>query len=190
MIDDITSFDEDESSPVLEQKIEAVPEDVESLKKALAEEVEKAENNFAQWQRAQADFINYKRRSEHEKGEAIKYANGLLILSLLSIVDDLQRAIASVPEEISDHNWVEGINLINRKLTAFLESQGVTEISALGEKFDPNFHDAVMYEIGDEGMVISELQKGYMLHDRVIRPTMVVVGKGTENEDICDNENG
>ena len=189
-MDDSVSLDDDKSSPAVDEKIEAAPEDVESLKKALAEEIEKAENNFAQWQRAQADFVNYKRRIEQEKVEAIKYASGLLILSLLPVVDDLHRAIVSVPEGIAELNWVEGVSLINRKFIAVLESHGVTEISALGEEFDPNFHEAVMYEIGEEGMVIRELQKGYKLHDRVIRPTMVVVGKGMEKEDMCDKENG
>ena len=77
-----------------------------------------------------------------------------------------------------EDNWVEGIRLIERKLRASLESQGIREIKALGEKFDPTLHEAATHSQGQEGVVIQELQKGYMLHDRVIRPAMVVVGNG------------
>ena len=157
-------------------------EDIESLKEALAEEKEKAEGYLASWQRAQADFINYKRRNEQERGEFNKFANANIMLSLLPILDDLERALTSVPVKSSKHAWIEGVRLIERKLRAFLEAQGLTEIKALGEPFDPNFQEAVRQDKGEEGMVIEEVQKGYKLHDRVIRPTMVVVGNGEEVE--------
>mgnify|MGYP000188546037 CR=1 FL=1 len=76
--------------------------------------------------------------------------------------------------------WVDGIRLIERKLRTSLEVQGLSPIKALGEPFDPKFHEAAMHSKGKEGIVIEELQKGYKLHDRVIRPAMVVVGNGEE----------
>jgi molecular chaperone GrpE len=160
-------------------------EDIESLKRKLAEEKERAEGYLANWQRTQADFINYKRRNEQEREEFGKLANTALISSLLPILDDLERALASIPPRLARLPWVEGIRLIERKFRASLEAQGLTSIKALGEPFDPNFHEAVRQAKGDEGMVIEELQKGYKLHDRVIRPTMVVVGYGedTQKED-------
>ena len=79
--------------------------------------------------------------------------------------------------------WVDGIRLIERKLRASLEAQGLSQIKALGEPFDPRLHEATMHGKGKEGIVIEELQKGYMLHDRVIRPTMVVVGNGEEEKE-------
>ncbi len=157
-------------------------EDNEALKQALAEEKAKAEANMAGWQRAQADFINYKRRSEQDKEEISKFANAALILNLLSILDDLERAMDSIPPKLVGFTWVEGISLIERKLRASLEVQGLSQIKALGEQFDPKLHEAAMYTKGEEGIVIEELQKGYKLYDRVIRPTMVVVGNGEEEE--------
>ncbi len=157
-------------------------EDIEVLKQALAEEKEKAEGYLANWQRAQADFINYKRRSEQEKEEISKFANAVLIHSLLPILDDLERAFTSIPHHIARLTWVDGIRLIERKLQTSLEAQGLSPIKALGEPFDPKFHEAAMHSKGKEGMVIDELQKGYKLQDRVIRPAMVVVGNGEEEE--------
>ena len=153
-------------------------EDVESLKQALAEATEKAEGYLASWQRTQADFINYKRRNEQEREEFSKFANATLILSLLPVLDDLERAMASIPAKPSRLNWLDGIRLIERKFRARLEAQGLTRIEALGKPFDPSLHEAVRQDRGEEGIVIEELQKGYKLHDRVIRPTMVVVGNG------------
>jgi len=158
------------------------PEDVESLKQVLAEEKEKAEGYLANWQRTQADFINYKRRSEQERDEFSKFANANLMLSLLPILDDLERAMASIPARLAKLPWADGIKLIERKFRASLETQGLTTIEALGKPFDPNLHEAVRQDKGKEGIVIEELQKGYQFHDRVIRPTMVVVGNGEEAE--------
>ncbi len=158
-------------------------EDIEALKQALAEEKKKAEANLANWQRAQADFINYKRRSEQEKEEIGKFANTMLMLNLLPILDDLERAFTSTPPQMAKLTWVDGIRLIERKLRASLEAQGLSQIKALGEPFDPRLHEATMHGKGKEGIVIEELQKGYMLHDRVIRPTMVVVGNGEEEKE-------
>jgi molecular chaperone GrpE len=157
-------------------------EDMETLKKMLAEAKAKAEANLAGWQRAQADFINYKKRSEQEKQELGKFANSVLILNLLPILDDLERAFTSIPASMKKLSWVDGIKLIERKLWAILEAQGLSPILALGKPFDPRFHEAVRQDKGKEGVVIEEVQKGYMLGDRVIRPAMVVVGNGEEEE--------
>jgi molecular chaperone GrpE len=157
-------------------------EDIETLKKMLAEAKAKAESNLAGWQRAQADFINYKKRSEQEKQELVKFANAVLILNLLPILDDLERAFTSVPASMKRLSWVDGIKLIERKLWAILEAQGLSPIEALGKPFDPRFHEAIRQDKGKDGIIIEEVQKGYMLGDRVIRPTMVVVGNGEEEE--------
>jgi len=155
-------------------------EDIEALKQALAEEKAKAETNLAGWQRAQADFINYKRRIEQEKEEIGKFANSILVLDLLPSLDDLERALTSIPDDLANLSWVDGIRLIERKLRGILEAQGLSPIQALGEPFDPNLHEAAMQGKGKEGIVVEELQKGYKFHDRVIRPARVVVGNGEE----------
>jgi molecular chaperone GrpE len=156
-------------------------EDVESLKQALAEEKKKSEEYLANWQRAQADFINYKRRTEQERQDFNRFANANLILSLLPALDDLERALRSMPPAKSaKYSWAEGIRLVERKFKTILEGQGVTPIKALGEPFDPNFHEALRQDKGQEGIVIEEFQKGYILGDRVLRPAKVVVGNGEE----------
>jgi len=157
--------------------------DIDLLKKALAEEREKSAANYAGWQRAQADLINYRRRAEQEKEDVSRYGNTCLMLGVLPVIDDLERALDSVPENIAGNEWVEGIQLIERKLKANLEAQGLTPVKALGEPFDPNYHEAVMQGKGKEGMVIEEIEKGYTLKDRLIRPSKVVVGGGEEKEE-------
>jgi len=157
---------------------EVAEEDIGALKQSLAEEKERAEGYLANWQRAQADFINYKRRSEQEQGEIVKFANASLMSSLLPILDDLERAFTSIPSQLARLTWADGIRLIERKLQATLEAQGLSPIKALGEPFDPKFHEAAVHGKGKEGIVVEELQKGYKLHDKVIRPAMVVVGNG------------
>ncbi len=157
-------------------------EDVETLKAQLAEEQKRTEQYLANWQRAAADFQNYKRRTDQERGEAARMTNALLILNLLPILDDLERAFDSASSKLAGLTWVDGIRLIHRKLQATLEANGLSEIKALGEDFDPNLHEAVMEMEGEAGKVVEELQKGYRLFDRVIRPTMVKVGNGKAAE--------
>ena len=168
---------------VLNSAVEAESsEDIDTLKQALAEERKKAEEYLASWQRAQADFINYKRRTEQERGEFNKYANDTLLQSLLPVLNDLERALNSIPLKLTKLPWVNGVRLIANQLKTTLETQGLTPIKALGEPFDPNFHEAVRQDRGKEGIVVEELRKGYMLHDKLLSPTVVVVGNGEEEE--------
>ena len=153
-------------------------EDIEALEKALSEEKAKAESHLQNWQRVQADFINFKRRSEQEKEEMKEFANSVLICNLLPVLDDLERALSSIPPRLAKLPWVEGIRLIERKFTDILKAQGVTPIKAKGKPFDPNLHEAAMSTIGGEGMVVKELKRGYKLRDRIIRPATVAVGSG------------
>lgn len=174
--------EEDLTNEVTAQTAEV--EDIEALQQALAEEKARADANLAGWQRAQADFINYKRRAEQEKEEIGRLANSMLVLNLLPILDDLERAMAAIPSRLAKVSWADGIRLIERKLRASLEAQGLSEIKAVGEPFDPFLHEAVRQDKGKDGMVIEEVQKGYKFQDRVIRPTRVVVGNGEEKEEL------
>ena len=165
--------------PAQAEPIEAEPEPVEAqLDKARAD----AQRYLANWQRAEADFSNYKRRMEQERDEARRMANAALIISILPVLDDLERALASLNIQLNGLTWFDGIRLIYRKLQLVLESAGVSQIEAEGQPFDPRFHEAVMYGEGEEGKVVAEVQRGYLLHDRVLRPAMVVVGKGKEGK--------
>ena len=157
-------------------------DDIELLKQALADEREKSAANLEGWQRAQADFTNYKRRIEQESSDIRQFANSTLILNLLPVLDDFERALNTVPDDLAEQDWTSGVRLIERKINALLEAQGVSPIKALGEPFDPHFHEAVMQDKGKEGLVVQEIQKGYKLHDKVLRPSKVVVGSGEEDE--------
>ncbi len=176
-------MNEEAKSTGSEEKEEAAQvEDLEALKKALAEAKAQAEANLVGWQRAQADFANYKRRSEEEKEENRKSANAALITDLLPILDDFDRALSAIPPELAEQRWVDGVSLIQRKCRANLEAQGLVEIKAVGEPFDPRFHEAIKQDKGKEGIVIQEIEKGYALRDRVLRPSKVIVGNGEEAE--------
>jgi len=160
----------------------AEPETLEDVKTLLQKEKEEAQRLLANWQRAEADFANYKRRVEQERGEATRLANAALIINILPVLDDLERALASLNIQLVGLTWFDGIRLIYRKLQLVLESAGVSLIEAEGQPFDPRFHEAVMYGEGEEGKVVAEVQRGYKINDRVLRPAMVIVGKGKERK--------
>jgi molecular chaperone GrpE len=153
-------------------------ENVEALRAQLAEEREKAKSFYQSWQRAAADFQNYKRRVEDERSETARLASAALIINLLPLLDDLDRALKNVDTHLASLTWVDGIRLIYRKFEALIEMAGVREIEADGQTFDPSQHEAVSQAPGEDNKVISVVQKGYKLGDRVIRPAMVVVGHG------------
>ncbi|MGI8877635.1 MAG: nucleotide exchange factor GrpE, partial [Candidatus Limnocylindria bacterium] len=127
-----------------------------------------------------ADFANYRKRTDAERSEFAKYAKADLIRKLLDVLDGYDRALETMPEEVKGQPWVEGMWLVERKLRAMLEAEGLQTLEATGTPFDPYQHEAVAHLESDapEGSVISEYQKGYRLHDRVIRPAIVTVSKG------------
>ncbi|MBM2832838.1 MAG: GrpE protein [Dehalococcoidia bacterium] len=134
--------------------------------------------SYSNWQRTAADFANFKRRTEQERSDAARFASSMLILTLLPIVDDFERALGNVPRELAGLTWIDGMQLIYRKLLAILENQGVAALEAVGQPFDPNLHEAVMRSPGEEGKVLSELQRGYTLQGRVIRQRRIYCSRG------------
>lgn len=175
--------DDEVVEPEIEQAedIEQV-EDIEALEQALAEEKEKAERYLGSWQRSQADLQNYTRRAEQEKAETVEFANRVLILDLLPILDDFERALTSLPVKLDGQNWTEGIKLIYNRLRTVLATQGLAEIKAVGECFDPYFHEAAGQLDGEDGIIVEELRKGYQFKGKLLRPSMVMVGKGKKNQ--------
>ncbi|MEO8286815.1 MAG: nucleotide exchange factor GrpE [Chloroflexota bacterium] len=135
-------------------------------------------------QRERASFINFRRRADQEKAEMAQYATANLVKKLLPVVDDFDRALAAIPDqERKSNKWVEGIELIARKLHNVLEQEGVEPIEALGQPFDPNVHEAVAFDDnsdgGDHADTVAEVySKGYKMKDRVLRPAMVKVSRG------------
>jgi molecular chaperone GrpE len=161
----------------------ALMAEIDQLKGELETARREAAENRAGWQRAAADFANYKRRSEQEREATLGLANEILLAKLLSVVDDFDRALAAMPKELEHLGWIEGLWLVERKLRALLESEGVTPIEALGKPFDPREHEAAIYEETDtapEGQVTAEIQRGYRIRDRVLRPALVKVAKNND----------
>ena len=157
------------------------PDDPDALRARLREEQAKAQQHLESWQRAAADYQNLKRRMDEERSEVGRLASASLVINLLPLVDDIERALRNVDPKLAGLTWIDGIRLIYHKFLAVLESAGVTEIPAAGLAFDPNVHEAISEAPGEEGKVLSVVQKGYTLGDRVVRPAMVVVGKGTRD---------
>ena len=150
----------------------------DSGEESLEERAAQAEQYLENWKRAEADLVNFKKKTEQERRELSVFANAMLVTSLLPILDDMERAFDSLDADTAGLDWVEGLKLVYRKLLSTLEGQGLTVITTVGERFDPTMHEAVMQAEGEEGVVVGELQKGYRFHERVIRPAMVQVGAG------------
>lgn len=152
----------------------------EDLLRRLEEYKASSEKNHDLYLRAMAEIENLKRRFRKEKEDLGKFANESIIRELLPVVDNLQNAISFAEGANASASMLEGIRLTFRMLDEVLKKSGVKEIKAVEEPFDPNFHQAMMHEETEEqraGTVIKELQKGYLLNERLIRPSMVVVGK-------------
>ncbi|MGA7670379.1 MAG: nucleotide exchange factor GrpE [Nitrolancea sp.] len=152
----------------------------EIVQQSLADELEqeriRSSEYLDQAQRARAELINYRRRTEQEVQTARRFAAENLISRILPVIDDFHRANDSVPQEERDNPWIQGMRLIERKMWSILEAEGVKPIEAVGKPFDPSVHEAVSVDSDGGDTVVEEFQKGYTLHDRIIRPAMVKVG--------------
>jgi len=174
--------EQEQSAPhqAAETAVPATEISPDELRTQLEEERQKAQSYFGQWQRAVADFQNFKRRTEEQRAENRREANAAAVINMLPALDDLGRALDTLDVKLAGLSWTEGIRQIQRKLEGSIQAMGGTEIRAEGEDFDPKFHEAVSPIAGEEGKVIRVLQKGYMLGDRVVRPALVMVGNGEE----------
>ncbi len=140
-----------------------------------------AAENLDGWQRARAEFANYKRRVEAERNELTASAGAEALKRVLPAVDDFERAMQTLPEDLNNHPWVNGVLMVQRKLNAALEQSGIMPIATNpGDVFDPNVHEAVTHEDSDQftsEQIIGEVQRGYKLGDRVLRPALVRVAR-------------
>jgi len=159
-----------------------------SLEEQLAQAQAQAAEYLDNWRRAVAEFSNARKRMQREMDEMRVSAAERVLLKLLPIVDDMERAFAAVPPDQASSNWVNGFRLIQRKLQALLESEEVQPIPSQGAFFDPALHHAVSHEEVEgysDGQIIGEVARGYRLGDKVLRPALVRVAKGigdTQNE--------
>ena len=155
---------------------------IEDLRHQLKTQEEKAQSYLANWQRTQADLENMKRRVQQERIESMTLANSALLRRILGAVDDLERAFSRPTAEMCEPGWAEGATMSFQALKSALASEGLEPIDAVGSEFDPRYHEAIMRRPGEEGVVLEELQKGYMLNGRVLRPSRVVVGTSEETD--------
>jgi molecular chaperone GrpE len=162
-----------------EQQAEAA-DPVVQLVQELKEAIKARDEAEDKYLRAAAEFANARRRAELRADHEVRSAREMILGGFLSVVDDLDRALQAAPASGDAYPWLEGFSLIQRKLAGTLERQGVTPIAAEGQPFDPALHQAVIMEEADgapSGTVLQELQKGYLLDGRVLRPAMVKVAQ-------------
>jgi molecular chaperone GrpE len=155
-------------------------EEIRDLNSKLEVKTAEAEENYDRLLRVSAEFENYKKRTAREMADFKKFANQSLLRELLPIIDNLELAIKAAAEAPDGKNacLLDGVELTRKEILKVFENFHVEPIDALGKPFDPNFHEAVMREESDEhpeNTVVNELQKGYLVHDRLLRPSMVVV---------------
>lgn len=179
----------EEVNPHVEEPAEEVPENAASpsengrqpeitLEEQLVAAQAEAAKNLDGWQRSVAELSNARKRFDKQTQQAFTNATIDVVGKLLPIQDDFERALANVPEEIAENPWFDGFNGIMRKLSNILENINAERIPSVGEPFDPNIHDAISSAPSDEhesGVVMDELQAGYRIGERVIRPALVVV---------------
>jgi len=170
------------------------PEELlEELKEELEGARKEAQEHYDKFLRLYAEFENYKKRVAREKAELVRYGNEELLRELLPVVDNLERALEHARQKGDPEAILEGIELVLAQFHQVLGRFGVSPIEAVGEQFDPERHEAVMEMESEEappGEVISEVQKGYMLNDRLLRPAKVVVAKakGEESEEVASSD--
>ncbi len=165
----------------------AEPVDVEALQQEIEDLKEQSKHHLDQWKRAAANLENYRKRVEKERGELLQLGQATLIAQLLPVLDDLERAFLTLPPSLRSFTWTEGMALIERKLDVILERHGLKEIEALGKPFAPMLHQSILQEettAYPDGHVTAILQKGYMLHDKVLRPAIVKIARNKGSEEV------
>ena len=180
MISEDRQDDEDAASIEGDELLRQALSEIEPLPNPM-DDLERERDRFkAMAQRTQADLVNYRRRMDEERRELQRNANADLITKFLAVVDDFERAIDMLPEDVAAAGWQEGLMLVKRNLDNLLESEGVSKIEAAGKPFDPWEHEAVHYmetQDVDDGTIMQVSREGYRLHDKVLRASQVIVAK-------------
>ena len=163
-----------------EDKVEIV-DPIKALEEKLDSVEQEAKDNYDRWLRVSAEFENYQKRAAREMNDFRKFSNERFVKAMLPVVDNLDRAIeSSSNDKHADRSMLEGVNMTLKEILKVFEQFNVKPFESLGKSFDPSLHQAVMQEETEahpENSVVKELQKGYMMHDRLLRPAMVVVSK-------------
>ena len=153
--------------------------EIKKLKNKLKETEKQAEEYLNGWKRTKADYLNREREIAEEKVRWIKFANSELILKLLLILDSFEQSLNQLPKDLKDNQWAKGIIRIKQQFENFLCQQGVEKIKTVGEKFNPELHEAVEKKVKEEGrlenVIIKEIQTGYKMRNQVIKPAKVII---------------
>jgi molecular chaperone GrpE len=179
-----TSLSEEAASEG-EAQVEETVDELTALRQELEQARAKEAEYLDGWQRSRAELANARKRFQREQEQAYANAKADLLVRLLPIVDDFERAFEALPDNPSSPTWIEGIRLIQQKLQGLLQQEGVAPIEAVGQEFDPFLHQALTHEPSGEvaeGHVIAEVQRGYQVGDRVLRPSVVRVSAGLPPE--------
>jgi len=165
-----------------EINLEATDNIEEEMSLALEQALLKCKELEDSHARAIADYRNLERRTEEGRLELRRLTTASVIINILPIYDDLTRAFEAIDLSIQNHDWVSGISLIHEKFRGVITATGATEIEALNQPFNPKFHEAIGYAEGNENEVVQVMQSGWIIDDNVIRPSMVMVGNGNNQE--------
>ena len=174
-----------------EEELSKPETEIDLLKERLAKSEEQTKELEDRLLRLAAEFDNYRKRTAREFAHLVKNANERLIFELLNTLDNFQRALDSAKTSSDYENFHKGVELIHTHMKDILIKEGLKEIEAIGKPFDPNFHEAVTQAVSDnydEGMVMEEISKGYLLNDRLLRASKVVVSKGKSEEEPGDRK--
>jgi molecular chaperone GrpE len=166
---------------------------IEELESQLEAAKVLAAEHLTSLQRTAADFANFRRRTSEDRERDLGLASELLLRKLLAVADDFDRALDAMPAELKGVGWIDGVVLVDRKLRALLESEGVSVIEAVGRPFDPREHEAIASVPGTgrpDGEIVAEVQRGYRVRDKVLRPALVAVaGGGDPDGDATSHTN-
>jgi molecular chaperone GrpE len=181
-VEDHKGFDKRIRGKGIEKKVKRVEEMTkQELLEKLKDTEKKSQENYDLYMRTYAEMENIKKRGIREREDLARYANESLIKEILPVIDSLQKAISHSQNDKNPSGLLEGVELTLDGLMKTLEKAGLKEVEAEGKPFDPNLHEAISKQIDDKvapGHVITELQKGYVLNGRLIRPSMVVISEG------------
>ena len=187
--------DESESASDSEDASELMREELRSevaaAQEALAGKEEELQQVRESLARARADFANFRRRTQQEQEEQAKFGTALLVAEFLPILDNFERALDTIPRELRFFSWLQGVDLVHQMARNVLEKRGLQPIDTQDKQFDPNYHEVVLREGEDddgEVVVLEELQKGYVMYDRVLRPSLVKVGPPPSADDAAEQE--
>ena len=179
-------FGEKPAQPPIDSHLENKLSELEILRQSFDEKKKLADSYYDQLLRLKAEFDNYHKRIEKEKERLVEFGKQELVVKLLNILDSLDLALTSTRDEKNEAKSIkEGVKLIHKQFKELLEKEELKKLQVEGEKFDPNLHHAVEYQESDkhnDNEILKEIRPGYLLHDRVIRPAMVVVAKAKKQE--------